>query len=374
MNFQEAEKTYKDLKSQHAAGKLSDADFEAQVGKLKLQDSQGRWWQIGVQTGEWYMHDGQKWNKAKPPVEPMPVVTPAPPPPTESTIAPAVDANGNTAANNSGKSGRASVSPTRIFSPKPAGRGGLSTPVLIGIVAAVAIVGIAILVGGYYLLSGSFGTSQVRTTVTPTRVIASASPTLAVVVPTVRPTDVPTVAIPTVVISPTTPTTPTVAATVAPTRRPATAVAKPTTVPTKAGPVATATPNVPPGVYVMKLETDPPKIGIGGTDKITVGFKMTMFNNTGGVQTFKKWFVRIFQCPEQCTGDTAYRNSYGESLKQDVNVSAGTSIITTPQHASFGPGRCDYTAVPYFTGDNEIATQFMTTKGQPLFYNFSVCN
>jgi hypothetical protein len=71
MNFQDAEKTYRDLKAQHDSGKLSDSTFEAEVGKLRMQDAQNRWWQIGVQTGEWYMHDGQKWNKAK-----RPAVTP----------------------------------------------------------------------------------------------------------------------------------------------------------------------------------------------------------------------------------------------------------------------------------------------------------
>lgn len=70
MTFQDAEQTYRDFKTQHASGKLSDADFEAQVGKLRLQDSQGRWWQIGVQTGKWYVHDGRKWNEAKLPIEP----------------------------------------------------------------------------------------------------------------------------------------------------------------------------------------------------------------------------------------------------------------------------------------------------------------
>ena len=62
--FEEAEKTYRDLKAQHDAGKLSDTAFEAEVGKLRMQDAQGRWWQIGVQSGEWYMHDGKHWNKA----------------------------------------------------------------------------------------------------------------------------------------------------------------------------------------------------------------------------------------------------------------------------------------------------------------------
>src|SRR5512141_2983800 len=67
MNFQEAERAYQDLRAQYSAGKLNNSDFEAQVSKLKVQDSEGRWWQIGVQSGEWYMHDGQKWTKARPP-------------------------------------------------------------------------------------------------------------------------------------------------------------------------------------------------------------------------------------------------------------------------------------------------------------------
>ncbi|MBI5304921.1 MAG: hypothetical protein HY868_22500 [Chloroflexi bacterium] len=373
MTFQEAERTYKDLKVQHAAGKLSDADFEAQVGKLKMQDPQGRWWQIGVQTGEWYMHDGQKWNKAKPPAETAPI--PPPPPPAEAAPLPLETASAgmNSPANGEKKPGRASVAPTRLFSSKPAGReGGLPMPVLIGIIAGVAVVVILLAVGVLWA-TGAFNPAA-QGARTPTRV-AVTSPTALVVVPTVRPTDAPTLLpSPTIIAAPT--ITPTLAATATATRRPAgTPATKVTAVPTKAGVAASPTPAVAPGVYITKLETNPAKISIGGTDKIQVGFKATFFNNTGGTQAFKKWFVRIFQCPEQCTGDRAYRNSYGESLKQDTNVAAGASVeITTPPHANFGPGRCEYTAVPYYTGDNEIAVPFMTVKGAPLYYNFSVCN
>ena len=67
MNFQEAEKAYQDLRAQYSAGKLSNTDFEAEVSKLKVQDADGRWWQIGVQSGDWYVHDGQKWTKSHPP-------------------------------------------------------------------------------------------------------------------------------------------------------------------------------------------------------------------------------------------------------------------------------------------------------------------
>lgn len=65
--FQNAEKAYQYLKTRHSSGKLTDADFEAQVNELKVQDGQGRWWQLGVRTGEWYYNDGQKWVKGTPP-------------------------------------------------------------------------------------------------------------------------------------------------------------------------------------------------------------------------------------------------------------------------------------------------------------------
>lgn len=63
VTFQEAEKTYKDLRSQWFDGKLSDTDFEERINQLKVKDVHGRSWQLGVRTGEWYFNDGQKWVK-----------------------------------------------------------------------------------------------------------------------------------------------------------------------------------------------------------------------------------------------------------------------------------------------------------------------
>src|SRR5512143_1624731 len=80
MNFQEAEKAYQDLRAQYSAGKLSNTDFEAEVSKLKVQDADGRWWQLGVQSGDWYVHDGQKWSKSRPPVQAPVAAQPAAPP------------------------------------------------------------------------------------------------------------------------------------------------------------------------------------------------------------------------------------------------------------------------------------------------------
>ncbi len=348
MNFQDADKTYKDLRAQHAAGKLSDADFEGEVAKLRLQDAQGRWWQVGVQTGEWYMHDGQKWNKAKPPTTPAPGAEPSASPEGAAQ-----------------KPQRSSVLPARLFSAAPAGRGGGMPPAaLIVIIAVVALIGVSILVGGYLFISGALGgNSTARATNTPTRSLAvlpsPVIPTITLAPPTDTPQPPPTIAVTT---------------DVTPTRTPATAkptaTKKPAGTPPTAGPTATATPNLPPGVYVTKLETDPPIANIGDT----VGFKAAFFNNTGSVQTFKKWFVRVFQDPEQTQGDSAYKTSYGESLKFDVNVATGTSTVTTPPHANFGTGRCNYVAIPYYTDTNEIAVQFQKPGGGGLYFSFSVCH
>src|SRR5512135_2215536 len=99
MNFQEAEKAYQDLRAQYSAGKLSNTDFETEVSKLKVQDADGRWWQIGVQSGEWYVHDGQKWTKARPPNHgSASVVPPASPETPHASKAPAPKAAATTGA------------------------------------------------------------------------------------------------------------------------------------------------------------------------------------------------------------------------------------------------------------------------------------
>lgn len=347
MNFEEAEKIYRDLKQQHAAGKLSDTDFEAEVAKLRHQDAQGRWWQLGVQTGEWYMHDGQKWNKAKPP-----------PTPAAPAVEPVAVPEGSAAQ----KPRLASVLPARLFSAAPAGRGdgkGLPTSLLIVIIAVVALIAVAVLVGGYFLISGQLG-STARATVTPTRALAVLSSPVIPTITLARPTDAPPTIALTATVAANTPAAPK-----------ATATKKPATPPTPAGPAATATPNVPPGVYVTKVETDPAKPDTDPTH--LVGFKVTFFNSTGSMQSYSKWFMRVFQCPEQCIGDNGFKNSYGESLKFDVNIATGSNVITTPPHVNFGPGRCEYIAIPYYTDGNQQAVQFSKIGGGGLYYAFRVC-
>ena len=67
MTFDELESKYYELKGKHAGGLLSDEEFLAEVEKLSLQDSQGRWWMIGAKTGKWYVSREGEWVQAEPP-------------------------------------------------------------------------------------------------------------------------------------------------------------------------------------------------------------------------------------------------------------------------------------------------------------------
>lgn len=344
MTFQDAEKTYKDLRAQHAAGKLSDPDFESKVGDLRMQDSQGRWWQIGVQTGEWYMHDGQKWNKAKPP-------TMAAAPATEPSAVPEGAAP---------KPKLSSVLPARLFSAAPAGRGGgLPPATLIIIVAVVALVGLAILIGGYLVISGALGGgATARATSTPTVSIAAlpspAIPTITLALPTDTPLPPPTIEVTTTEV-----VTPTRALVVKPT-----ATKKPATPP---GPTATKTPSVPPGVYVVKMRLDPAK----PTFNTPIIFYVTFLNTSGGVGP-TPWLVKLFKCVAACTA-AELQTSIGETPKSNAQINGGTVELSVGTW-QVGVGLCNYVASPYYTDTSGTVVPFMTADGgSRLYYNFTLC-
>jgi len=69
MGFKEAEERFYELKGRLDAGAISQEEFKAQLEGLKVQDSQARYWMIGVQSGKWYLYDGTRWVRAEPPGE-----------------------------------------------------------------------------------------------------------------------------------------------------------------------------------------------------------------------------------------------------------------------------------------------------------------
>lgn len=381
MTFQEAEKTYKDLRSAHSASKVTDADFEAQVNQLKVQDANGRWWQLGVRTGEWYYNDGQKWVKGKPPmtatpasptadqptpaatVVPVPVPTPVPAP--TPTPTPTSTLN-STSMPKEDKPERASVMPRGLFAAKPegSGGGGLSRPVLIGIIAVVAVLVIAFLVGGYFLISGGFlggGTARATATTTQVALVPATSPTSAFT-STPAVTDTPA-ATATLVVTATNTTAPAARATA--TRAPV--VARSAT-PTKAA-AASATPAPPPGVYVTKIAIDRT---IEANAKF--GFRVTFFNNSGGPAHQDKWLVLIFRKKDLVEGAT--EKPFGQTPIKTLDIPVGTSDVLLSDAYALGPSGqpdCNYVAEANYIGENNNPIPFPSTGPKPLRFDFSFC-
>ncbi len=369
MNFQDAEKAYQDLREQYSAGKLSNTDFEEQVSKLKLQDADGKWWQIGVQSGDWYMHDGQKWSKARPPIAVEMPATPGAPPEgaTEPAPAPAIAP----VPGMGGKDSRPRVAP-RLFSSTPAGReGGLPTPIMIGIIAVVAVVGLAVLIGGFLFVSGQIGVSPATAKATSTTSVAVVAPptaTLPILAPVV-PTNTLIPVMP-VAVTPTqaiTPTAVVTATTVAQAK--ATATKKPAVTPPPSAATPTKAPNVPPGLYVTKLQLDPPQPNFGDP----VGFKVTVLNTTGELKVLR-WLVKIFKCTQDPCAADDFRRSFGETMTVEAQFVPGTLEVTAPKNWSTGIGACTYVAQPHYLDPvTQQVIPFPQTNGQPLYYVFKMC-
>ncbi len=363
MTFQEAERTYKDLRAQYSAGKISSTEFEEQVSKLKLQDAEGKWWQIGVQSGEWYVHDGQKWQKSQPPA----LAEPAPLTPSQAPegAAPAFSATG-----------RSTGLPARLFSATPAkSSGGVPIPLLIGVIAIVALVGAVIIFAGYSFLSSQLnpGPSTAKATTTPTVSLAGIVGTT--IIPTlapVRPTDTPAapILLPTAVMTATLPL-PTTAPTGTVATNPITGTLKSPT-PTRkpavtATPTATKGPAAPPGVYVTKLVTDPAQPSIGDQIQFRVSFL-----NTSGQAGPSSWLVKIFKCAGACTPEELKR-SIGETPRTNKEILAGPTELSVGPW-SVGLGACTYVASPFYLDASQNVAAFFKPDGSQLYQLFNVCH
>jgi hypothetical protein len=101
MTFAELEQRFQQLRQQWMSGQIDQATFAAQVQALQLQDAQGRYWTIGVQTGQWYYFDGNNWLPGTPPAsaragETIAARSPLPPPPVPARAPVPVSAGGGT--------------------------------------------------------------------------------------------------------------------------------------------------------------------------------------------------------------------------------------------------------------------------------------
>ncbi len=60
------EQRYRALLADYRAGRTDRATFVAAADDLHFRDTHGRCWAIGLETGEWYCHDGQTWQPGDP--------------------------------------------------------------------------------------------------------------------------------------------------------------------------------------------------------------------------------------------------------------------------------------------------------------------
>jgi Inner membrane component of T3SS, cytoplasmic domain len=65
--FNKVEQEYRRLRVQLDAKQLTHEQFEAALRPLMFQDAQGRYWMIGVDSGQWHVYDGQQWLASRPP-------------------------------------------------------------------------------------------------------------------------------------------------------------------------------------------------------------------------------------------------------------------------------------------------------------------
>lgn len=79
--FRAAEARFRWLNHQRATGQLSEAAFRQELGQLRVQDAQGRWWMMQEGTGSWFVWQGNQWAPAQPPYAPPAQPPYAPPTP-----------------------------------------------------------------------------------------------------------------------------------------------------------------------------------------------------------------------------------------------------------------------------------------------------
>jgi hypothetical protein len=71
MEFEQAEKRFRDLQQQQASGVLDAEAFRVEVAKLLLRDGRDGFWMLDADNGEWYRNRGDGWAAGDPHTDPL---------------------------------------------------------------------------------------------------------------------------------------------------------------------------------------------------------------------------------------------------------------------------------------------------------------
>jgi hypothetical protein len=323
--FRKVEDEYSRLKEQLTSGRITQAQFESAVHNLMFQDSEGRYWMVGAESGKWYMYNGQTWMRALPPrmlAQPQPFATRSLP--LHSNPVPAIVTGGIA----------------------------LLCLVIVGLAAIVSSLGIVqINPQGVTLQS----LVNAPTLSMPTET-ATAEPT-ATATPTASPTHTPTATTTTTATA-----TATVTATSTPTLVPTRTPLPPTLTPTATIAPPSPTPTIPPGLYVTKirLAPSPPRPGE------EINFYVTFLNTANRTQTYR-WIVYLYRADN-------LQVTMGETTAIITDMPVGTIEQKSLGSYRAGAGPCeDLVARVAWLDDNRRATFFVKPDGKLFELPFAVC-
>jgi len=65
--FSQIEEELRILKKKYELKKITHREFKENLKELRFKDDLGKYWTIGVQSGDWYYFDGESWIKSQPP-------------------------------------------------------------------------------------------------------------------------------------------------------------------------------------------------------------------------------------------------------------------------------------------------------------------
>lgn len=88
--FENLKKKYLDLKASYSSGEIDRQQFEAALHEGAIQDDSGLYWMLGVDSADWYCHDGVRWLRAIPGKAPIIPIKHAPSQPQTTKTRPPI--------------------------------------------------------------------------------------------------------------------------------------------------------------------------------------------------------------------------------------------------------------------------------------------